>query len=169
MRSFILYLVAAIAIIFYGCRVSYSFSGASIPIEAKTVSIADFPNVAPLVNPLLSNTLTEALRDKFMNQTSLQIVQYDGDLQFTGTITQYNTKPMNIEAGSDQAAQNRLTIGVKIKFTNKFDPKSDFESSFSQYDDYDSNRSFQEVENDKVEIIVEKLVEDIFNKSVVNW
>lgn len=173
MRSLILYIIAAATIGFYGCRVSYSFTGASIPIEAKTVSIADFSNMAPLVNPLLSNTLTEALRDKFMNQTNLQIVQYGGDLQFSGTITQYNTRPMNIQASGgsdrDEAAQNRLTIGVKVKFENRFEAESNFETSFSQYDDYSSDKSLQDVENEKVEIIVEKLVEDIFNKAVVNW
>lgn len=169
MRSLYIYVITIIFLAISGCKVNYSFTGASIPIEAKTVSIADLPNMAPLVNPMLSNTLAEALRDKFMTQTSLQIMQYDGDLQFSGTITKYNTRPMNIEAGSDQAAQNRLTIGVKIKYVSRFDPENNFETSFSQYEDYSSDKSLQEVENELVDLIVEKLVEDIFNKAVVNW
>ena len=155
--------------LFTGCKMNYSFTGASIPVGAETVSVADFPNMAPLVNPLLSNTLAEAIKDKFMSQTSLQIVQYDGDLKFEGTIIKYNTRPMNIEAGSDQAAQNRLTIGVKVTFKNSINPEADFENSFTRYSDYSSDRSLQDVENALVDEIVEQLVDDIFNKSVVNW
>ncbi|MDA3892360.1 MAG: LptE family protein [Salinivirgaceae bacterium] len=169
MKKYSIYICVILIFATSGCKVNYSFTGASIPIEAKTVSVSDFPNMAPLVNPLLSNTLREALRDKFMNQTSLQIVQYSGDLQFEGTITQYNTRPMNIQAGSDDAAQNRLTIGIKVKFINTIEPESSFETTFSQYSEYNSDQNFQDVENDLVDQITVKLVEDIFNKAVVNW
>lgn len=169
MRSSIFFVLATILFAFTACKINYSFTGASIPIEAKSVSIATFPNMAPLINPNLSNTLTEALRDKFMTQTSLQLVQYNGDLHFEGTITAYNTKPMNIQAGSDEAAQNRLTIGIKIKFVNTIEPESSFETTFSQFSDYNSDRNFEEVENALVDEIIIKLVDDIFNKAVVNW
>lgn len=167
------YIIIAFSIIFItGCKVNYSFTGASIEPGTETISIIDFPNMAPLINPLLSNTFTEALRDRFMSQTSLQIVKYDGDLHIEGTIIGYNTRPMNIQAGTDQgdqAAQNRLTIKVKVKFVNKKDPKANFESTFSRYSDYSSDRNLQDVENALVEEIVAQLVDDIFNKSVVNW
>ena len=168
MRRNIIYIIILITIL-VGCKMNYSFTGASIPIGAETVSVSDFPNMAPLVNPLLSNTLAEALKDKFISQTSLQLVQYDGDLKFDGTITKYHTRPMNIQAGSDQAAQNRLTIGIKVTFKNRIDPEADFESSFTRYSDYSSDISLQDVENALVDEIVEQLVDDIFNKAVVNW
>jgi len=169
MQKNITYIIISITILFTGCKMNYSFTGASIPVSAETVSVSDFPNMAPLVNPLLSNILTEALKDKFMSQTSLQLVQYNGDLKFEGIIIKYHTRPMNIQAGSDQAAQNRLTIGVKVTFKNSIDPEADFENSFTRYSDYSSDRSLQDVENALVDEIVEQLVEDIFNKSVVNW
>lgn len=169
MKRYLLYVLTLLIIGFYSCKINYSFTGASIPIGAKTVSIIDFPNMAPLVNPLLTNTFTEALRNKFMRETSLQLVTYDGDLHFEGTITEYNTRPMNIQAGTDEAAQNRLTIGVKVKFINTIEPNSSFEASFSQFAEYDSDRNFQEVENVLVDEVVEKLITDIFNKAVVNW
>jgi len=162
-------IATAIIISFASCKINYSFTGASIPQGAETFSISDFPNMAPLINPMLSSTFTEAMRDKFISQTSLQITQYDGDLHFEGTITNYNTRPMNIQAESDQAAQNRLTITVKVKFVNNIDEKSSFESSFSRYSDYSSDKLLQDVENELVDEIVEQLVEDIFNKAVVNW
>lgn len=152
-----------------GCSVKYSFTGASIPPEAKTVSVANFPNLAPLVNPTLSNTLTEALKDRFISQTSLQLVQSYGDLQFEGSIVDYRTAPVNIQAGSDAAAQNRLTISVSVKFINLVDSDANYETRFSRYAEYDSSQSLSDVESGLVEQIVEEIIEDIFNKAVVNW
>jgi len=146
----------------------YSFSGASIPAEAKTVSVQYFPNNAQLVNPLLSNTLTNALNDIFVNQTTLQSVAQNGDLALEGEITGYSTSPIAI-TGNQTAAMNRLTVTVNVRFTNKYDESKSFEQSFSQYQDYPSGQDLSSVQDVLVEEIVNNLCEDIFNKSVVNW
>ncbi|MFN2395266.1 MAG: LptE family protein [Bacteroidales bacterium] len=151
----------------YGCGV-YSFTGASIPPEATTYSVEYFPNNAPLVQPTLSQVLTDALKDRFSNQTNLQLTNGVGDLHFEGSITGYRVQPQAIGA-DDRAAQNRLTITIKVTFLNEFQPENDFEQNFSRYYDYDSQRSLAEVENEAIEIIVEALVEDVFNRAVVNW
>lgn len=162
----IVLLVSIIALT--GCTMSYSFTGASIPADAKTVFVADFRNVAPLVNPSLSNELTEALKDKFLRQTSLKLGDENADLYFEGSITSYGTQPVAIKSG-DVAAQNRLTIGIKVKFVNKKDKTANFDTSFSRYEDYDSQNSLVEVESELVKAIIESLVDDIFTKAVVNW
>lgn len=146
----------------------YSFTGASVPPEAKTISIQQFPNNAPLVQPMLSQRLTDALRDKFSSQTSLSIVPVKGDLAFEGSITDYRTQPVAI-TGDETAALNRLTISVKVSFTNRFDEKQNFETTFSRYEDYESSRALSEVEDQLMGEIIEALVQDIFNRSVVNW
>jgi len=146
----------------------YSFTGASIPPEAKTVSVALFPNQADLVQPILSQTFTEALRDRFVSQTSLTLVPRNGDLALEGEITGYTTEPVAI-SGSQQAAQIRLKITVNVRFTNKYDPKADFESKFTRYYDYSSNLNLFSVEAELIETITKDLVDDIFNKGVVNW
>lgn len=151
-----------------GCTIKYSFTGASIPPDAKTIYITEFKNVAPLINPALSNDLTEALKDKFVTQTSLKLGDENADLFFSGSITDYNTKPMAIKKG-DVASQNRLTIVIKVKFVNNKDTKANFESSFSRYRDYDSEYSLADVEDELVKAIIEELVDDIFTKAVVNW
>jgi len=151
-----------------GCTVKYSFTGASIPSDAKTVFIGDFRNMSLLVNPSLSNDITEAMKDKFVNQTSLKLGDENSDLYFEGTITDYNTQPTAIKSG-DVASQNRLSVTVKVKFVNNKDPKSNFDTSFSRYQDYDSQLSLTDVEDELVATIVEELVEDIFTKAVVNW
>ncbi|MBI9067679.1 MAG: LptE family protein [Salinivirgaceae bacterium] len=154
---------------FSGCTIKYSFTGASIPQGAKSVSVANFPDFSPSGYPTLSNTLTESLKDKFISQTSLQLVQSQGDLQFEGSIIEYKVAPMSIQAGSDVAAQNRLTIGVSVKFINTIDPEANYETKFSQYSEYESIESLTVVQSTLVDEIVEKLVDDIFNKAVVNW
>ncbi len=157
-------------IVFYGCKMNYSFTGASIPPGTETVSIETFPNMAPIVNPMLSITLTEALKDKFMSQTSLQLINNDADLQFSGTIVGYRNTPTAIKAGEQsQAAMNRLTITVKVKYTNTMDPKADFDTKFSRYADYESSQDLHDVENTLADEIIDQIIDDIFNQSVVNW
>ena len=146
----------------------YSFSGASIPAEAKTVSVQYFPNQAQLINPTLSNDFTTALRDAIMNQTSLDMVESGGDLAFEGEITDYSTTPVAITAGQT-AALNRLTITVNVRFINMFDETKNFESRFSHYEDYPSDQDLNSVQESLTGTIIEALVEDVFNKALVNW
>ena len=166
-KAKIAFLVIALAFISHGCGI-YSFTGASIPAEAKTVSVTYFPTHAQLVNPLLSNDFTSALRDAIMNQTPLEMVESGGDLAFEGEITDYRTTPVAITA-AQTAAMNRLTITVKVRFSNRFDETKDFEQSFSHYEDYPSDQDLNAVQDNLTGVIVEALVEDIFNKAVVNW
>lgn len=163
-------------IIFFGlliwvpmsCRMSYSFTGASIPVQAKTISIEYFPNQAPIVVSSLSQVLTEALRDRFTAQTPLNLVPGNGDLHIEGYITGYSTQPVAIQ-GNEQAALNRLTVTVKVKFTNKFDEKANFEQTFSRFEDYPFTANLNAVQDGLIQQIVDALVDDIFNKAVVNW
>jgi hypothetical protein len=150
------------------CKVNYSFTGASIPPEVKTIRIANFPNNAPLVNPTLSQTFTDALRDKFQAQTGLILVNSGGDMVIEGAITDYNTRPTAIQ-GDDVAALNRLSISVKVKFINYFDETQNFEQTFTRYEDYPSEQDLNSVTETIVPQITKYLVEDIFNKAVVNW
>ncbi|MEA3503632.1 MAG: LptE family protein [Bacteroidota bacterium] len=152
---------------FSGCGV-YSFTGASISPEIKTVEIQYFPNRARLVNPTLSQYFTDALKDKFMSQTNLGLVNTNGDLVFEGEIQDYRTEPIAIQE-NQTAALNRLTIKIKVKFTNKTEPDQSFDMSFSQSLEYESSASLSSVEEELVAEINEALVEDIFNKAVVNW
>lgn len=150
-----------------GCGV-YSFTGASIPPAAKTISVQQFPNNAPMVQPMLSQLFTDALRDKFASQTNLSQIPANGDLAFDGAITDYRTQPVAI-TGDETAALNRLTISVRVIFTNRFDEKQNFETTFTRYEDYESSRALSEVEDQLMAEIIEALVQDVFNSSVVNW
>jgi len=169
---FILISVVLTTVIFTACSIPrYSFTGASIASNVKTFSVYYFPNRAKLVNPNLSQQLTQGqdgLENKLIKQTSLNQISENGDLEFSGQITRYDVAPINISQG-DLATQNRLTIEVKVKFTNNKDHEKDWEKSFSAYEDFDSNRSLSDAENALVTEIIKKLVDDIFNASVADW
>lgn len=150
------------------CVGGYSFTGASIPVDAKTLSLKPFPNYATTVNPQLSQKLYDALHTLYESQTRLSVTNNDGDLQVSGEITSYTTQASSLSS-DDNVATNRLTVSVKVKFVNLITPSDDFEQSFTRYKDYDATRDFSAVENALVEEIVTELTEDIFNKTVVNW
>ena len=172
-RSFIIIsCTIAMSIIVSACKIGYSFTGASISPEVKSVFIDFFTNRARVVNPMLSQTFTEKMKDKFVNETGLTMEREQGDLEFSGEITGYEVRPLSIQQsdqGRDFASMNRLTVTVKVVFTNNKDHEQDFNTSFSAYYDWESSRSLNEIENDAVDVIVEQLIEDIFNKSVANW
>lgn len=149
-------------------RGGYSFSGASIPEAAKTFSVAYFPNNAPMVSPTLSTMLTESLKDKFSRQTKLQMVEEGGDFAFEGEITGYSSTTASVS--SDNYAQlNRLTITVRVEFTNVVEPQNSFTQSFSQFADYDSQQLLTDIQSDLDQQIVDQLVTDIFMAAAANW
>ncbi len=150
------------------CKVGYSFSGVNISEEVETYSVEYFPNRAPLVQAQLSQVFTEALMDKIQGNTSLTLNTDGGDVQFSGEITGYETRPTAITS-DEVSARNRLTISVRVKYTNLFEPELDFDTSFSRYEEYDAAANLTDVENELIELIVEYLMEDIFNRAFVSW
>ncbi len=169
MKKFLIAFPLLAAVVLGGCSiVKYSFTGTSIQADVKTVTINYFEYKALKVNPNLSNDLTEAMRDKFRKLTKLEQVEMDGDLELQGEITGYDVRAAAVTA-NEVAAQNRLTVTVKLKFTNRKYPEDDFDKSFSAYSDYDSTNSLDAVESTLCQEIIEKLVEDMFNASVAQW
>ena len=160
--------LAVTALLVQSCGI-YSFTGTSIQPEVKTISIPFFEYKALKVNPSLSNQLTEALQEKFRRLTRLELVDEEGDLEIVGAVVGYDVRATAITA-TEQAAQNRLTVSVKVSFTNRKFPEESFpEKSFSAYSDFDATQTLDAVEATLCEEIVEKLCEDIFNGTVANW
>ena len=160
------HIIACIALI-CSCGV-YTFTGADIHPDIKTISISYFQNQATLVQPMLSQKFTDALQDQFIQQTSLNLISSNGDLQFEGYISDYQVNPISISA-NDQANQNRLSIKVFVRFKNQIEPDKSYEQSFNRYADFDSSLNLSNVEEDLMDEIIIELIEDIFNKAVVNW
>ena len=170
----------AIAAVMTGCGVSikYSLSGASIPPDAKTFSVAYFPNNATMVSPIFSPPLTEALVDMLTprprpmqaatRRTRLMQVDEGGDFAFEGEIVNYTSTTASVSS-DDYALLNRLTITVKVRFTNALDEKMSFNRTFQAYEDYDSTKLLTEVEGELIPQIVDKIVTDIFQAAASNW
>jgi hypothetical protein len=150
------------------CKVTYSFSGVNISPETETYSVDYFPNRAAIVQAQLSQLFTDALIDKIQANTSLDLSVEGGDVRFSGEITNYETRPTAI-TGQETAARNRLTITVRVKYENLIQPELDYDTSFSRFEDYDASQNLTDVESELIDLIVENLIEDIFNRAFVSW
>ena len=159
-------LVAILPLLFFGCGI-YSFTG--IETNAKTFQVNYFQNTANLIEPGLDRDFTIALQDQIQNLSSLSLVNSNGDLVYEGEITQYRISPTTATANST-AAQNRLTIGVNVRFTNRLNEEENFEKSFSFFYDYTGSQLLSGATKDTAfEEIFQRLTQDIINASLANW
>lgn len=163
-RNILLYL----ALLLSSCKVNYSFSGAAIAPDVKTIAVKYFTKSAPLGPTTLMQTFTEKLKDKFLRETNLSPVNGSGDLTLEGSITAYSISPQAIQA-NETAARNRLSITVNVKFTNLKDEKQNFETSFTRFSEYSSSQNLISIEESLISEISDQLVDDIFNRAVINW
>ena len=168
LKRIIAFVAAAVLMTSCGVAIKYSLSGASIPPDAQTFSVAYFPNNATMVSPILSSTLTDALVDMFSRRPRLQQVEEGGDFAFEGEITNYTSTTSSVSS-DDYALLNRLTITVKVRFTNAIDETMSFNKTFSADEDSDSTQLLTEVEGTLIPEIVDKSVTDIFMASASNW
>lgn len=162
-------LLPLMAVLLSGCSISYKFNGANIDYsKTRSVSIADFPNNAAMVNPSLSNDLSEGIRDLFQRQTRLQVLRKGGDLEIEGEIIGYDIASMAISADS-YASETKLTIRIQVRFTNNINPEESFEKTYSAYQTFDASRLLSDVQDELCATMVTELSEDIYNDTVAKW
>ncbi len=156
-------------ILLSACTISYTFNGASIDYtKVKTISIKDFPNQAPLVYAPLSQLFTEELKDIFVRQTRLSLVNDNGDLDIEGEITGYDLTQLAVKEDA-YASQSKLTMTVRVRYTNNTNPDEDFEQSFSAYREFENTQLLQDVQDDLCDEMIEEIVDQIYNATVANW
>lgn len=160
-------LIIILAFALNGCG-AYNFTGTG-KIEGKTFQVNYFQNTASLIEPGIDRTFTQRLQNLIQDQTNLSLTNSNGDLVYEGEITDYRVSPMTATA-SQQAAQSRLSISVKVKFTNKKKEEDDFEKTFSFYDDFAGNSLPTGSQLTKsLDLIFERITQDIFNSSLAKW
>jgi hypothetical protein len=160
-------IICCLALIVNGCSV-YNFTGAK-PIDAKTFQVNYFQNNADLIEPGLDRNFTLKLQEIIQNQTNLNLTSSNGDLLYEGEITEYRITPMTATA-DQKAAQNRLTISVNVRFNNKNKETDNFEKRFSFYYDYDgSTQLIGSKLTEALDVIFERITQDIFNESLAKW
>lgn len=151
-----------------GCSVSYNFTGTG-KIDAETFQVNYFQNNADILEPGIERTFTRRLQDLIQNQTNLSLTNSGGDLLYEGEITQYRISPMTATA-DQRASQNRLSITVNVRFTNKNKEEDDFEKPFSFYYDFSGDSlPTGTVLNEALDAIFERITQDIFNESLAKW
>jgi hypothetical protein len=161
-------LLVLLTVIPFSCgKVTFNMSGASIG-NAKTCQVGYFENRADIVNPRLSTQITDALKDKIQASTSLKLVNSNADVVFEGEITGYTVQPQQVTA-TGTAAKDRLTVTVKVKFTNTLEADNSFDKSFSRFQEYTGGASLNSVEGQLVEDILKEMMEDIFNEAFSSW
>ena len=158
-----------VALMLQACAISYKFNGASIDYsKTKSIAIAEFPNQAALVYPQLSSMLTETIRDIYSRQTRLEVTRRNGDLELEGEITGYSLTAMAIAADS-YAAETKLTITVRVRFTNNNAPEENFEKTYTAYQTFDSNRLLTDVQEELCTTMTQEIAESIYNDTVAKW
>lgn len=168
-RYLTLIALSGILLTLSGCK-NYSFTGADIDYSRiKTFQVNNFINNARIVEPGITRDFTIQLQDLILNQTSLDLVTANGDLIYEGELTEYYVSPITATAQST-AAQNRLTVGVNVRFFNSTDSEKDFERRFSFYFDYEGSAQLTGAAlDDALNEVFERLTQDIFNASLANW
>ena len=163
------YIVLLAGMVLCGCSISYKFNGANINYQTThSISIADFPNNAAMVNPTLSPNLTEAIRDLFQRQTRLQVLSKGGDLEIEGEIVGYDISQGAISV-DNYASENKLTIRVAVHFTNNIYPEESFDKTYSASQTYDASRLLTDVQDELCNIIITEISENIYNDTVAKW
>lgn len=168
-RGICILLSFALILITGGCKV-YSFTGASVPADVKTVTVEQIRNLASNGPASLNQTITDKLKQKFVSEASLTQASTDGDLVFKGNVTSY-TFSSQAPTAQVQSGVNRLTITIQISFENKKYPKDSWKTpeTFSRYADVPGSQNLTDVENALIDDIVKQLIDDVFNKALVKW
>jgi len=156
-------------LIYSSCRISYSFQGGKLNYElVKTITIQDFPNRAAMVYPPLAPAFDQALRNRFIEQTRLVAVDYNGDIEIEGEITGYNVQGTAVKDDA-YASRTKLTITVHLRYTNHKEEGSNVDQSFSAFREYDATKSLDEVQDGLMREIIDELIDLIYNATVANW
>lgn len=164
---FVLFAFLAFPFILNSCGI-YSFSGTSLSPDIKSVTVVNFTMATAGGPSNLALQFNEKMKEYYQRNTNLALLPSNGDLQLEGNISGYEVIPAAPTA-NDQAALNRLTITIQVKFTNNKDEEKNFDQSFSFFKDFPQNQTLSQVESRLIPQILDQLVQDIFNKTAGDW
>ena len=168
-RNFFIVAGFLLAVGLISCSISYGFAGGTMDYsKVKSISIKDFPNMATRIYAPLAQQFTEQLREKYIRQTRLEVIRENGMMDLEGEITAYELTPLAVREDMFSSL-TRLTVTVRVRFTNQVTPEDDFEQSFSAYQEFDSSKMLDEVEGQLCELILKEIIDQIYNATVAKW
>ncbi len=162
------FFLAATLLLMGACSATFNFTGGNVDPRLQTLAVDQFINEAPIIVPSLAQDFTEALQDRFLSQSRLSLTTESADIFISGVVTGYQVDYVAIQ-GDDRAAQNRLSVSVRVKFENNVDINENWEQTFSSFVDFNADDDFTSIEQTLVTEIIEQLTQDIFNKSIGKW
>lgn len=174
-RNFGLGKVFFLCIYLFFLQSCYSFTGSSLSPETKTIQIKEFPNNAALMNANLAQQFSTDIQNRFLQRTTLKGASENPDILIEGEITDYSITPttissaVNAPGGTIQAAQNKLTITVKLHYENKIEPDKSFDRTYSDEAVFSSDMDINTIETSQVKVVNERIINKIFNDTVANW
>ena len=174
-RNFGLGKVFFLCIYLFFLQSCYSFTGSSLSPETKTIQIKEFPNNAALMNANLAQQFSTDIQNRFLQRTTLKGASENPDILIEGEITDYSITPttissaVNAPGGTIQAAQNKLTITVKLHYENKIEPDKSFDRTYSDEAVFSSDMDINTIETSQVKVVNERIINKIFNDIVANW
>jgi len=161
-------IIFCVLILFSACSISYKLEGGSVNYNVtKTIHISDFPNRTPFYSPMAS-MFNLALRKRFIEQTRLKEVGANADIELDGEITNYEVTNLAVKSDA-YASQTRLTVTVRVQYTNNKESGKDVDQSFSSFQEFPSTQSIDQVQDDLVQKIINDLVDMIYNATIANW
>lgn len=164
------WVILSLVWVLQACSVSFTFNGASIDYtKVKSISVADFNNVAELIHPPLAQEFSERVRDKYAKQTRLKVLKVNGDMQLSGEIVGYTLTPMSV--GQDSySAETKLTLTVNVRFVNTKNPEENLEDKqYSAFRTFDSNLMITDVQDQLLVEMIEDIADNIYNDTVARW
>lgn len=158
-----------LALLLSSCSAKFNFTGTgSVDTSLETLSVANFNNEAQIVVSYLAQEVTNQLQQRFLNQSRLTLTSGAADVELNGSVTRYTIQPVAI-TGGDEAAQNRLTIAIRVNFENNVNPDEGWEDTFESFVDFDANLDFASREADLIDEVLEQITQDVFTKSIGKW
>jgi len=161
--------ILMVTLVFSGCKsCKYSLSGINIPADVKNISVQYFNNKATLVNPSLSQKLTEQIKDKFLRQTTLAIVPSEGDYRLSGYISEYKTEPV-ATSSTTGSVKNRFTISVVVTFECPKHKEMNFNQTVTKFQEFPASDNFQSLESSLTDEVTTQIVQEIYNNIALKW
>jgi len=168
-RTASLFTMALLAIgLLTGATCKVSLSGQQVPPDVRSITVQYFPNQSALVAPALSQTFTEALKDKFLQESNLDVVPQGGDWELSGAIVRYESTPI-APTGTETTALNRLTITIKVDFISRKNEAENWTQNFMRFEDYESSLTLNQAEADLIPRLSTQIADDILQKLTQNW
>lgn len=169
MKPVLFFAFAGICILMESCSISYGFDGASIDYNTtKTLYLANFPNQAQLIYPPLEQRFNEDLKDVFIRNTRLQLVNQNADLEIEGEIIGYELTPMAVQEDAF-ASETRLTMTVRMRYRNNKVEGQDKEETISAYRNFPSDKVLTDIQDQLIDELCKDIIDQIFNSTMSNW